>query len=85
MDGCCWHAGFDQVDPPAIHDLVVGRRGDSHGPAEMMSDTQTHDVEYGASQYGPPKQFDSNVVRLPRLALGIVSGGPDRGTRQNSS
>ena len=36
------HAGFDQVDPPAVHDLVVGRGGDGHGPAEVMSDTQAH-------------------------------------------
>ena len=27
-------AGLDQLDPPSVHDLVVGRGGDGHGPAE---------------------------------------------------
>ena len=65
MDRCCRHAGFDQVDPPAIHDLVVGRCGDSHGPAEMMSDTHTHDVEYGASHREPRHQSSVRSSALP--------------------
>ena len=35
------HAGSGQVEPPAIHDFVGGRRSDSHGPAEMMGDPHT--------------------------------------------
>ncbi len=49
VDRCRRHAGFDQLDPLAVHDLVVGRCSDCHGPAEMMSDTDTHAVEYPAS------------------------------------
>ena len=36
------HAGLDQLDPPPVHDLVVGRRRDGDGPAEMIGDAQTH-------------------------------------------
>ena len=25
VDRCRRHAGFDQLDPPAVHDLVIGR------------------------------------------------------------
>ena len=35
-------AGFDQLDPPAVHDLVVGRRRHRDGPAEMVRDAQAH-------------------------------------------
>ena len=44
------HAGFDQLDPPAVHDLVVGRRGDGHGPAEVMRDPQTHAEDYAVAR-----------------------------------
>ena len=33
---------LDQLDPPAVHDPVVGRCGDCHRPAEMMSYAQPH-------------------------------------------
>jgi hypothetical protein len=44
------HTGFDQLDPPAIHDFVAGRCSHSHGPAQMMGDPHTHALEYLASQ-----------------------------------
>jgi hypothetical protein len=44
------HTGFDQLDPPAIHDLVAGRCSDSHGPAQMMGDPHTHALKYLSSQ-----------------------------------
>jgi hypothetical protein len=40
------HAGLDQLDPPAIHDFMAGRCGNSYGPAEMMSDPHAHALEY---------------------------------------
>ena len=43
------HAGFDQLDPPAVHDLVVRRRADGHGPPEMVRDPQTHATDYAAA------------------------------------
>ncbi len=46
VDWCSRHAGFDKLDPPAVHDLVVDRRRDCHGPAEMMGDAQTHATDY---------------------------------------
>jgi hypothetical protein len=36
------HAGFDQLDPPAVDDLVVRRRRHGDGPAEMVRDAQAH-------------------------------------------
>ena len=42
VDWCSRHAGLDELDPPAVDDLVVGRRRHRHGPAEMMGDAQTH-------------------------------------------
>jgi hypothetical protein len=33
-------AGFDQVDPPAVPDLMIGRCRDRHCPTEMMGDAQ---------------------------------------------
>ena len=50
LDRCRRRTGFDQLDPPAIHDLVADRRSDSHGPAEMMGDPHTHALKYLASQ-----------------------------------
>jgi hypothetical protein len=50
LDRCRRHTGFDQLDPPAIHDFVAGRRSDSYGPAEMMGDPHTHALKYHASQ-----------------------------------
>ena len=38
VDRCRRHAGFDQLDPPAIHDYVVGRGGHRDSPAEVMGD-----------------------------------------------
>ena len=40
------HAWLDQLDPPAIHDHMAGRRGDSHGPAKMMGDPNAHALKY---------------------------------------
>ena len=37
VDGRGRHAGFDQFDPSAIHDPVVGRGRHGHGPAEVPS------------------------------------------------
>jgi len=55
MDRRRRHTGFDQVDPSAIRDLVASRGGNRHGPAEMMSDTHTHDVSQdGKSPYSNP-------------------------------
>lgn len=48
------HAGFDQLDPPAIQDLVVGFCGDSYGPAEMMGDPHARTHEYPGPQVCPP-------------------------------
>ena len=42
VNRCRRHAGFDQLDPPAVHDLVVSRRRHGNGPAEMIGDAQTH-------------------------------------------
>lgn len=36
------HARLDQLYPAAVHDLVPGRCGDSHGQAEMTSDPYPH-------------------------------------------
>ena len=35
-------ARFDQLDPPAVDDLVIRRGRDGHGPAEVMGDAETH-------------------------------------------
>ncbi len=50
VDRCRRHARLDQLDPPPVDDLVAGRRGDRHGPAEMVSNAQTHAVEYRGYQ-----------------------------------
>jgi hypothetical protein len=42
VDRCRRHTGLDQLDPPTIHDGVVRRRSDGHGPAEVMGDAETH-------------------------------------------
>jgi hypothetical protein len=34
-------AGFDQLDPPTVHDLMVSGRRHGDGPAEMIGKTQT--------------------------------------------
>ena len=36
------HTGLDQLDPPTVHDLVVRRGRDGHGPAEVMGDAEAH-------------------------------------------
>ena len=36
------HPGLDQLDPPTVDDLVIRRGRDRHGPAEVMSDPETH-------------------------------------------
>ena len=48
------HAGLDQLDPPAIHNLMAGLCGDSHGPAEMMGDPQAHTTSIPGSRPCPP-------------------------------
>jgi hypothetical protein len=58
LNRCRRHAGFDQFEPSAIHDLVACRRGDRNGPAQMMSDSQAHALDY----YGPSS---SVPVRWP--------------------
>jgi hypothetical protein len=42
VNRCLGQAGFDQFDPAAIHDLVVSGRGHRDGPAEVVSDAETH-------------------------------------------
>jgi hypothetical protein len=44
--------GFDQLDPPPVHHLVVSRSSDRHGPTEVMSDAHTHDTEYPKTARG---------------------------------
>ena len=46
VDRCRTHPGFDQLDPPTVHDLVVGRRRDRDRPAEVIEDAQTHGPKY---------------------------------------
>ena len=43
---CRRQAGFEQFDPAAIHNLVIGRCSDSHGPAQMMGDPHAHALKY---------------------------------------
>ncbi len=43
-------AWLDQLDPPAIHHHIAGRRGDSHGPAKMMGDPNAHALKYRRSE-----------------------------------
>ncbi|MFN2506776.1 MAG: hypothetical protein ABR540_21615 [Acidimicrobiales bacterium] len=53
MDRRRRHAGFDQLDPPTVHDLVVGRGRDCHGPAEMMGNAQAHAIDCASGQLQP--------------------------------
>ena len=46
VDGRRRHARLNQFDPPPVHNLVVGRCRDGHGPTEMMGYPHTHDPEY---------------------------------------
>jgi hypothetical protein len=46
VNRCRTHAGFGQLDPPAVHYLVVGRRRHRNGPAEMIRNAQTHVAKY---------------------------------------
>jgi hypothetical protein len=46
VNGCRRDAGFDQVDPAAVHYLVVPRRRHHNGPAEMIRNAQTHVANY---------------------------------------
>ena len=39
-EAASWSSDADAA--PAIHDHMVSRRGDSHGPPEMMSDPDAH-------------------------------------------
>src|SRR4029079_1950413 len=34
--------GLDQLDPPTVRDLVVGRCRHRHGPAEVVRDPEAH-------------------------------------------
>jgi hypothetical protein len=40
------YARFDQLDSPAVRDLVIGCRRHGDGPPEMIGDTQTHEIDY---------------------------------------
>jgi hypothetical protein len=42
MDRRGRETGLDQVDPPTVHDLVVRRSRDGHGPAVVMGDAESH-------------------------------------------
>jgi hypothetical protein len=42
MDRCRGQAGFDQLDPPTVNDLVISRRGHNDGPAEVVGDAESH-------------------------------------------
>ena len=46
VNRCRRHAGFDQLDPPAVHDLVVRRRRHRNRPAEMIRNAHTHVADY---------------------------------------
>jgi hypothetical protein len=61
------HTGFDQLDPPSIHDFMAGGCGDSHGPAEMMGDPHAHTLEYLVCPPGHP-------ATLACVAGGLVMG-----------
>ena len=50
VDRCYRHTGFDQLDPPTVHDLVVRRGGNGHGPAEVMGDAETHATDSGRAK-----------------------------------
>jgi hypothetical protein len=43
-------AGFDQLDPPTVHDLMVSGRRHGDGPAEMIGKTQTQVTRYSVMQ-----------------------------------
>ena len=46
------HTGFEQLPiRRRSSNLVFGRPGDSHGPAEMMSDSHTHALKYLANGF----------------------------------
>src|ERR687892_2011557 len=44
------HAGFDQLDPPAVHDPVVGRGRDGHGQAEVMGYAEAHATDCASAR-----------------------------------
>src|SRR5262249_39346545 len=50
MDGCGRHTRLDQLDPPSIRHLVIGRRRDTNGPAKVMGDSDTHTKDSASRQ-----------------------------------
>ena len=56
--------GLDQLDPPTVHDLVVRRGRDGHGPAEVMGDAEAHATD--SAQRAPP------TARRGPTASGLV-------------
>jgi hypothetical protein len=56
MDRRRREVGFDELDPPAVDDLVVGRRRDCDRPAEVMRNAETHATDSAparADQWSP--------------------------------
>ena len=51
VDRCRRHTGFDQLDSPTVHDLVVRRGDNGHCPAEVMGDAETHATDSAPVPY----------------------------------
>jgi hypothetical protein len=66
FDRPCRHAGFDQRDPPAVHDLMVGRRRDRHGPAEMIGDAHAHASEHALADTNLDDEYAADPEPRPR-------------------
>ena len=70
------HAGLDQLDPPAVHDLVVGRGRDGHGPAEVMGDAETHATDCASTVLSSVWRLPGCTERLHRLDV-PCAGAPE--------
>ncbi len=69
VDRCRGRAGPDELDPPAVDNLVGGGRRDRHRPAEMMSNPHTHRTEYPATPGQPPAEMEVDEQLVRRLLL----------------
>src|SRR5580692_6551070 len=45
VNRCAGYTGLDQLDPPTVHDAIVRRGSDGHGPAKVMGDAKTHTTD----------------------------------------
>ena len=77
VNGCDRRARFDQLDPPAVDDAVVGCRGDGDGPAEMVGDPHAHVTDSAGpepdSRRGRQTGMRTSRHLLTTFALGVVS------------